>query len=173
MYRPSLEKRTSEMEEMISEKNERDEASSSCSNTAIYCQYNSFKHCQQKRHTFRVLIAQCPLAHIGQLDGSLGASIHEPIAAGRMELGRGDNFGELLHVGRFDVDDVKALILDIKVPEVNTKVIAAYEGLSVTVDGDAVDVVCMGIGICLAGNGGNDGIMVCHPGELQHRRVFE
>ena len=33
MYLPSCEKRTSEMDEMISEKNERDEGSSSCSNS--------------------------------------------------------------------------------------------------------------------------------------------
>lgn len=34
MYRPSLENRTSEIEEMISEKNEREDGSSSCSNSA-------------------------------------------------------------------------------------------------------------------------------------------
>jgi hypothetical protein len=33
MYLPSYENRTSEMDEMISEKNERDEGSSSCSNS--------------------------------------------------------------------------------------------------------------------------------------------
>lgn len=120
-----------------------------------------------------VFITQCPLAHVGQLDGSLRASIHEPVTAGRVEFGRGDNLGEFFHVGRFDIDNVETLVLNVKVPEVDTEIVAAYEGLSVTVDGDAVDVVCMSVCICPPGNGRHDSIMVCHPGELQCRRVLE
>lgn len=124
-------------------------------------------------HTFGVFITQCSLAHVGQLDGALRASVHKPVAAGGMEFGGRDDFGEFLHICGFDIDNVKALILNIKVPKVDTKIIAAYESLSVTVDGDAVDVVCMGVGICPPGNGGHDGIMVCHAGELQQGRVLE
>ena len=90
-----------------------------------------------------------------------------------MEFSGSNDFGELFHVGRFDIDNVKALVLDIEVPKVDTKIITAYEGLSVAVDGDTVDVVCMGVGVCPSGNGGHDGIMVGHPGELQQGRVFE
>ena len=120
-----------------------------------------------------MLITQCPLAHIGQLNSSLRTSVHEPVAAGRMEFSGSNDFGELFHVGRFDIDNVKALVLDIEVPKVDTKIITAYEGLSVTVNGDAVDVVCMGIGICPPRNSGHDGIMVCHPRKLQHRWILE
>lgn len=84
-----------------------------------------------------------------------------------MEFGRGDNFGEFFHVGRLDIDNVETLVLDVEVPEVNPEIIAAYEGLSVTVDGDAVDVVCMGVCICPPRYGGDNGIVVCHPGKLQ------
>lgn len=120
-----------------------------------------------------MFIAQGPLAHVGQLDGALRAGVHKPVAAGGVEFGSGDDFGEFLHISGFNIDNVKALILNVKVPKVDTKVIAAYESLSVTVDGDTVDVVCMGVGICPSGNGGHDGIMMGHPRELQQRRVLE
>lgn len=152
---------------MISEKNERDEASSSCSNTADHVSLPWRKQVTRERHTLRVLITQCPLAHVRQLDGSLRASIHKPVTTGRVEFGRGDNFGEFFHVGRFDIDNVETLVLDVKVPEVDSEIIAAYEGLSVTVDGDAVDVVCMGVCICPPRYGCDNGVMVCHPGKLQ------
>ena len=128
---------------------------------------------EKRMHTFGVFITQCSLAHVGQLDGALGASVHKPVAAGGVEFGGGDDFGEFLHICGFDVDNVKALILNIKVPKVDTKIIAAYEGFSVTVNGDAVDMVCMGVGICPSGHSSHDGIMVCHAGELQQRRVLE
>lgn len=120
-----------------------------------------------------MFITQGTLAHVGQLDGTLGAGVHEPVTAGGVEFGGGDDFGEFLHISGFNIDNVKALILNVKVPKVDTKVIAADEGLSVAVDGDTVDVVCMGVGVCPSGNGGHDGIMVGHPGELQQGRVFE
>jgi hypothetical protein len=58
MYRPSCENRTSEIEEMISEKKDRDEGSSSCSNTTssqYACNYTSFYN--SGAQTFRVLVA--------------------------------------------------------------------------------------------------------------------
>lgn len=109
-----------------------------------------------------VLVTQGPLSHIGKLDGSLGTGIHEPIAAGRMELGGRDHFRQLLHVRRLDIDDVETLVLDIKVPQVHAQVVATYECFSVAVDRDAVDVIGMGIGVRPPRDGGHDGIMVCH-----------
>lgn len=120
-----------------------------------------------------MLITQGPLAHVGQLDGTLGTGVHEPVTAGGVEFGGGDDFGEFLHISGFNIDNVKALVLNVKVPKVDTKVIAAYERLSVTVDGNAVDVVGVGVGICAAGDGGHDGVMMGHPGKLQQGRVLE
>jgi len=96
-------------------------------------------------HTFCVLITQGALAHIGKLDRSLGTRIHEPVAALRMKFRRGDHLGQLFHVCRLDIDYVEALVLDVKVPEIDAKIVAADEGLPVTVDRYAVDVVCVGI----------------------------
>lgn len=106
------------------------------------------------------MIAQCTLAHVGELDGALGAGIHEPVAAERVELGGGDDLCELLHVGGLDVDDVEALVLDVKVPKVDSQVVAADEGLAIAVDGNAVDVVGVGVGIGSTGNGGDDHVVM-------------
>ena len=37
-----------------------------------------------------------------------------------MELCSRDDFREFLHVGRFDVNNVETLVLDIEIPQVNT-----------------------------------------------------
>ena len=63
-----------------------------------------------------MLVAQRALAHIGQLNRALGACVHEPIAALRMELSSRNHLCQLLHVSRFDVHDVEALVLDVEVP---------------------------------------------------------
>lgn len=55
-------------------------------------------------------IAQRRRSHIAQPDGALAARIHEQIAFGWMKFGGGDDFGQFLHVGRFDVDDIETLI---------------------------------------------------------------
>lgn len=120
-----------------------------------------------------MLIAQCALAHIRQLDRSLGTRIHEPIAALRMELGSRNDLGKLFHIGRFDVHDVEALILNVQVPEIDPQIITTNEGLSVAVDRYAVDVIGVGIGIRLAGNGGNNGVVVGQSGELQVKSASE
>lgn len=50
-----------------------------------------------------------------------------------MEGSRGNNFGELLHVGRFDVNNVEALIRNLHVPQVNAEIVSRDIGLSITV----------------------------------------
>ena len=171
------------MEEMISEKKERDWGSSSCSNTRKYCvsqirltagrraSFND-KHTGGKL-TLGVLVAQRTLPHVRQFDGTLRAGIHEPVAALRVELSSCDHLCELLHVGRLDVDNVKALVLNVKVPEIYAQIIAANERFSIAVDRDAVDVVCMGVGVGPAGDGGDNGVVVCQARELEVAGVAE
>ncbi len=77
-----------------------------------------------------------------------------------MELGRRDHLRQLFHVGRLDVHNVEALILDVQIPEVNAQVVATDERLAITVDRDTVDMVRMSIGISPAGHGGDDGVVV-------------
>lgn len=107
-----------------------------------------------------MLVTQSTLAHIGKLDGTLGAGIHEPVAALRMKLGGGDNFGQFFHIGGFDVDDVETLVLDVQIPKVDTEVVTTDECLAIAVDRDAVDVIGMSIGVCPTGNSSNDCVMM-------------
>ena len=73
-----------------------------------------------RSHTLGVLVTKGPLAHIGKLDGTLGARVHEPVAAHGMKLGSGDHFGQFFHVCRLDIHNVEALVLDVEVPQVDT-----------------------------------------------------
>lgn len=57
------------MEEMISEKNDREDGSSSCSNS-VRCQLHPGLGINKREHTLRVLIAQCTLSHVSQLDSA-------------------------------------------------------------------------------------------------------
>ena len=120
-----------------------------------------------------MLVTQSAFSHVGELDGTFGACVHEPIAALRVELGCCDDFCQFFHIGRFDVDDVETLILNVEVPQVYPKIITANEGLPVAVDGYAVYVIGMRIGIRSARDGGNDSIMVRHARELQLRGVLD
>lgn len=109
-----------------------------------------------------MLVTQRTLSHIGQLDGSLGTGVHEPITAVRMKLGSGNNFSEFLHVCRLDIDDVEALVLDIEIPEVDAKIVTADECLAIAVDRNAIDVISVGIGISTTRNRSHDGIVMGH-----------
>jgi hypothetical protein len=119
----------------------------------------------KQKLTLGVRVAQSPLAHVSQLDGSLAAGIHEPIAAHGVELCGGDDFGQLLHVGRLDVDNVEALVLNVEVPQVDAQIITADVRLAVAVDRNAIDVVGVGVGVNTARNGGNDRVVVGHARE--------
>ena len=90
-----------------------------------------------------------------------------------MELGGGDDFCQLLHVGGLDVDDVEALILDVEVPQVDSQIVAADVRLPIAVDGYAVDMVGVRIGIGPLWNGGDNGIVVRQARELQVGSVLE
>ena len=107
-----------------------------------------------------MLIAQSTFTHICQLNCALRAGVHEPVAADGVELCCGNDLCEFLHVGRLDVDNVEALILDVQVPQVDPQIITADEGLSVTVHRYAVDVVCVCVGVRLPRYGSDDGIVV-------------
>lgn len=120
-----------------------------------------------------MLIAQRPLAHICKFNRSLRAGVHKPIAAGGVEFGGGDDFRELFHIRGFYIDNVEALVLNVEIPQINPKVVTADERLPIAIHGDAVYVVCVGVGIRLSGYSGHDGIMMCHSGKLQHRGILE
>lgn len=90
-----------------------------------------------------------------------------------MELCGGDDLGQFLHVGGLDVDDIKALVLDVQVPEIDAQVITADESLSIAVDRYAVDMVCMGVCIYPPGHGCDDCLMVRHSRELEGGGVLE
>jgi hypothetical protein len=63
MYRPSYENRTSEMDEMISEKKEREDGSSSCSKTVeIQLTLDQLRY--SIAHTLRVLVTQRAFSHV-------------------------------------------------------------------------------------------------------------
>ena len=51
-------------------------------------------------------ITQRRVPHVGKFDIALRARVHEKVAMDGVELGGSDDFGQLLHVHGFDVDDV-------------------------------------------------------------------
>jgi hypothetical protein len=128
---------------------------------------------QWVRCTLSMLVAECALSHVGQLNCSLRAGIHEPITAERVEFSGCYDLGQLLHVGGLDVDNIEALVLYVEVPEIYAEVVAADERLTITVHRDAVDVVGVGIRISAAGDSSNDSVVVCQTGELEIRRGLD
>lgn len=114
-----------------------------------------------------MLITQCALAHVRQLDCALGTRIHEPVAALRVKLGSRNDFGKLLHVGWFDVHNVEALVLNVQVPEVDPQVIATDKSLAIAVDRYAVDMIGVGVGVGLARHSGDNSVVVGQSWELQ------
>ena len=61
-------------------------------------------------------ITQRTFTHVGELDCAFRTSIHEPIAALRMEFGRRNHFCQFFHIRWLDVHDIEALILNVEVP---------------------------------------------------------
>lgn len=113
-----------------------------------------------------MLVTQRTLPHVCQLDGAFRAGVHEPVATDGVEFGSSDNFCQLFHIRRLNVNNIEALVLNIQIPEVDPEVIAADEGLAITIHGNAVDVICVGIRVGFAGNGGHHGIMMRQSWEL-------
>lgn len=120
-----------------------------------------------------MLIAKCTFSHICKLDCAFRARIHEPVAALRVEFGGRDNFCELLHVGWLDVDNVEALVLNVQVPKIDAQVVTTDVSLTVAIDGNTVDMVCMCISICPSWDRRDNRIMMCQAWELQVGRILE
>lgn len=66
-----------------------------------------------------MLVAQGTFSHISKLNSTLGAGIHEHVAAHGMEFGSSNDFSELFHVGWLDIDNVEALVLDVEIPKID------------------------------------------------------
>lgn len=118
-----------------------------------------------------MLVTKSAFSHICKFNCTLRACIHKPVAADGVKLGSGNDLGQLLHICRLDVNNVETLVLDVQVPEVDSQIITTYEGLSIAVDRDAVDVIGMGIRVCASRNRGDNGIMVRHTWQSQLPRV--
>ena len=124
-------------------------------------------------HTFCVLVAKRTLSHISKLDRPLGARVHEPVAAKRMELGGSDDLGQFFHVCWLDIHDVETLVLNVQIPEVDSQVITADVGLAVAIHGDAVDVVGVRIRISTARHRCHNSVVVSEAWKLQVCRIPE
>jgi hypothetical protein len=81
-----------------------------------------------------VRVAQCRDPHVLELDEALAIAVGKKVALLRVELGRGDDLGELLHVGGLDVEDIEALVRHVQVPQVDAQVIGGDEGFPIRVD---------------------------------------
>lgn len=56
--------------------------------------------------TLRVTIAQGRLSHVNQSDASFAAAIGKHIAVIWMELCRRNNFSQLFHIDRFNINNI-------------------------------------------------------------------
>jgi hypothetical protein len=88
-----------------------------------------------------------------------------------MEFGSRYHLGELFHIRWLDINNIEALVLDVKIPEIYSQVVAANESLPIAVDGDAINVIGMSIGVGPARYRCNNGVVVGEAGKLQGRRV--
>lgn len=120
-----------------------------------------------------MLITKSAFSHIGQLDGSFGAGIHEPITTLGVKFCSGYYFCQFLHIGRLDIDNVEALVLDVEIPQIDAEIVTADKGLSIAVDRDAVDVISMRICICSPRHSGYNCIVVGHSRKFEFRGMFE
>ena len=111
-----------------------------------------------------MLIAQSALPHVCKLDRAFRACIHEPVAALWMKFCSSYDFGQLFHISWLNINNVEALILDIQVPEIYSQVVTADKCLSITVYRDAVDMVCVRIGIGSTRNCRYNCIVMCEAG---------
>jgi hypothetical protein len=60
---------------------------------------------------------------------------------------RCDDFSKLFHIDWLDVDYVEALITDVEIPKINSKIVCADVCLSIGIDTDAVDMI--GVCVCI------------------------
>lgn len=150
---------------MISEKKEREEASSSCSNTRH--RLAEITGNDEGQRTLRMLVAKGALPHIGQFDRALRAGIDKPVTADRVELSRCNDLRQLLHVCRFDIHNVETLVLDVEVPQVDSEIVTADKGLAITVHGDAIYMVGVSIGVSPPRYSCNNCVVMCQARQLE------
>lgn len=81
-----------------------------------------------------------------------------------MKLGSSDDLRKLFHVCRLDVDDVETLVLDVQIPQVDSQIVARDERLPIRVNGYAVDVIGMSIGVGPSRDSSDNSIMVGQSG---------
>lgn len=72
--------------------------------------------------------------------------------------------------GRKEGIRTEALVADVEIPEVDAEVVGGDVGFLVRVDGDGVYVVCVGVGVDFAGDGGDDVVLLLHAGEAEVAR---
>lgn len=56
--------------------------------------------------TFGVSVAECGGSHVTEAQGALTAAVHKQVAVVRVELCCCYHLRQILHVGRFDVNDI-------------------------------------------------------------------
>lgn len=112
-------------------------------------------------------VTKSSLTHVSQLDGSLAAGIHEPIAAEWVEFCGSNDLSQLLHVGRLDINNVEALILNVEIPQVDAQVVTTDVCFAIAVHRNAIDVISVGVGVHTARYGSDDCIVVCHAREAE------
>jgi hypothetical protein len=107
MYLPSWLNLTSEIDEMISEKNDRVDGSSSSSKPVASVKTSGNEEPTKKIElTFCVSITERGVTHVRKLDVGLGTRVHEQIAMCWMKLRGSDDFRQLLHVHRLDIHNI-------------------------------------------------------------------
>lgn len=104
MYLPSRLNLTSEIEEIISLKNERVDGSSSSSKPTT--ESGPCATGASLLRTLGVPITKRRVPHVSQLNVAFRARVHEGIAMCRMELGGGDDFCQFLHIDGLYVHDI-------------------------------------------------------------------
>lgn len=68
--------------------------------------------------TFGVLVTQRRFPHVAEAQGAFAATIDKQVAVVRVELSCCDHLGQVLHVGRLDVNDVcKKAVAQAKTPK--------------------------------------------------------
>ena len=120
-----------------------------------------------------MLITERTLSHICKLDGTFRTCIHKPITALRVKFCSSDDFCKFFHICWLDIDDVEALILDIKVPKIDAQVVTTNESLAIAIDRNAVDMICVSVCVRSPRHGSNDSIMVRKSGKFERRGIAE
>ena len=139
--------------------------------------------------TLRMPIAQGRIPHVSELDCAFRARIAEEIARRWMEFSGSDNFGELLHIKWFDVKDVcsrchisrlllcplseptETLVANVKIPEVDPKIIGRQVCFTIAVYTYRVNMVRMSICVNFARYGSHNIIVECHTRKSKVRRL--